>query len=461
MTAPLVTVAVPTVSRPAMLRETLESVLAQTWPNLEVLLSDNGADPGTVEVFEALRDPRVRYRRNESTVPAPVHFNQCLAEARGEHFVILSDDDLVSPNFVEVLSSLMARHPDAVVALPRSETMGEDGRTLASLKAPEWEVRPGVELVLDWLWRRGPVPVSTFISALWRTSALRAAGGFPAFADGSNSENGALIAVACRGSAVFGEDALFRYRVYPASCGLSVPLERLALSAAQLRRHVVEDGPTRDALATLEPSQRRAVLRGVRRLLARQYLQRLETNYLPRIGYGGVLAALPAYGAEVEYLRALPRFLRKLAARALRRDAGGSQPMSLFKKRRREPGVDPKAFDQLRAEVGRLHAHRARSLPPGPLRAAEFKVFSQWGEDGIIQYLLGKVPVVNELFVEFGVESYSESNTRFLLCNDNWRGIIIDGGTAHQELAARMGLDLAARLTAPSRPSSRRRTSTG
>jgi hypothetical protein len=115
--------------------------------------------------------------------------------------------------------------------------------------------------------------------------------------------------------------------------------------------------------------------------------------------------------------------------------------MSLFKKKRRTaPAVDPRAFDRLRAEVGRLHAARVRALPPGPLRAAEFQVFSQWGEDGIIQYLLGKVPIANDLFVEFGVESYAEANTRFLLVNDNWRGVIIDGGSAHQEFTARAGL---------------------
>lgn len=60
------------------------------------------------------------------------------------------------------------------------------------------------------------------------------------------------------------------------------------------------------------------------------------------------------------------------------------------------------------------------------LSDSEFKVFSQWGEDGIIQYLLSKVPVVNDVFVEFGVQDYTESNTRFLLVNNNWKGLIID-----------------------------------
>lgn len=63
---------------------------------------------------------------------------------------------------------------------------------------------------------------------------------------------------------------------------------------------------------------------------------------------------------------------------------------------------------------------------PPHLYDMEFKVFSQWGEDGIIQFILSKVPIENEIFIEFGVEDYRESNTRFLLMNNNWSGLIID-----------------------------------
>lgn len=57
----------------------------------------------------------------------------------------------------------------------------------------------------------------------------------------------------------------------------------------------------------------------------------------------------------------------------------------------------------------------------------EYKVYSQWGDDGIIQYLINKLGIKNKTFVEFGVEDYSEANTRFLLEFDNWSGLIIDG----------------------------------
>jgi hypothetical protein len=61
------------------------------------------------------------------------------------------------------------------------------------------------------------------------------------------------------------------------------------------------------------------------------------------------------------------------------------------------------------------------------LHEAEFKVFSQFGDDGIIQYLIHRLTPLSDSFVEFGVENYRESNTRFLLLNNNWRGLVLDG----------------------------------
>jgi hypothetical protein len=56
----------------------------------------------------------------------------------------------------------------------------------------------------------------------------------------------------------------------------------------------------------------------------------------------------------------------------------------------------------------------------------ELKVFSQWGEDGIIQFLVDRINPECKLFVEIGVEDYKECNTRYLLIRDNWKGFAID-----------------------------------
>ena len=61
------------------------------------------------------------------------------------------------------------------------------------------------------------------------------------------------------------------------------------------------------------------------------------------------------------------------------------------------------------------------------LRDVEFKVFSQWGDDGIIQWLINNLEIPDKTFIEFGVEDYRESNTRFLMMNDNWSGFVMDG----------------------------------
>jgi hypothetical protein len=98
-------------------------------------------------------------------------------------------------------------------------------------------------------------------------------------------------------------------------------------------------------------------------------------------------------------------------------------------------------LDAVRAQVGGLESRLLRNSEPASLRDAEFRVFSQFGEDGIIQHLIQRVPIENEVFVEFGVEDYSESNTRFLLVHDNWRGLVMDGGDAHEAFLKRTGLD--------------------
>ncbi len=81
--------------------------------------------------------------------------------------------------------------------------------------------------------------------------------------------------------------------------------------------------------------------------------------------------------------------------------------------------------------LGRIEARQCAASNSPNLQDHEFKVFSQWGEDGILQFLLRRVPISRKIFIEFGVENYTESNTRFLLTNDNWSGLVIDGSQEH------------------------------
>jgi hypothetical protein len=81
------------------------------------------------------------------------------------------------------------------------------------------------------------------------------------------------------------------------------------------------------------------------------------------------------------------------------------------------------------------------------LSEVEFSAFSQWGEDGIIDWLLDRLTGAAPTFVELGVEDYRESNTRFLLQHRNWRGVVVDSSSDHiaairsQEIYWRHDLD--------------------
>jgi hypothetical protein len=91
-------------------------------------------------------------------------------------------------------------------------------------------------------------------------------------------------------------------------------------------------------------------------------------------------------------------------------------------------GVDER-LDELKINQGLILSLMQREQRSKNLRDYEFKVFSQWGEDGIIQHLTRALEIKNKTFIEFGVESFFEANCRFLMMKDNWSGFVIDGSS--------------------------------
>lgn len=81
----------------------------------------------------------------------------------------------------------------------------------------------------------------------------------------------------------------------------------------------------------------------------------------------------------------------------------------------------------------RIYVNTVRDKKLRSLEEAEFQVFSQFGEDGIIQWLIHNVDIDRKTFIEFGVEDYTEANTRFLLMNNNWSGLVMDGSEANMK----------------------------
>lgn len=84
-------------------------------------------------------------------------------------------------------------------------------------------------------------------------------------------------------------------------------------------------------------------------------------------------------------------------------------------------------LQKVQQSLGRLENRQLEMQNENDFNDYEYQVYSQWGEDGLIQHIISRVAIEHPIFVEFGVGKYTESNTRFLLINNNWSGLIIDG----------------------------------
>lgn len=177
--AVLVSVGVPVYNEARFLEQTLDSLLAQDYPNLEFIISDNASTDGTLEICSraAARDPRVRVLQSEDNMGSAANFQRCLDEAKGELFLWAGGHDLLSRNMVSRCVAALMAHPGATIATPASGWIDA-----ASLPFD------GYAGVLD---TRGMDPLARVFTLLWanmhpmygliRTSALRMTGTIPNF----------------------------------------------------------------------------------------------------------------------------------------------------------------------------------------------------------------------------------------------------------------------------------------
>lgn len=111
---PLVTIAIPTYNRAqTYLPVALASALDQTYPNIEIIVSDNCSSDRTRAFIASKRDARIRYYRHSVAIPPNDNFNFCLEQALGEFFLLLLDDEVLDPDFVSMCMDAAAREPRA------------------------------------------------------------------------------------------------------------------------------------------------------------------------------------------------------------------------------------------------------------------------------------------------------------------------------------------------------------
>ncbi len=173
--APLVTIAIPTYNRAASyLPLALQSALDQTYPDIEVLVSDNASSDGTAALVSGVRDPRLRYLRHAVNIGANGNFNFCLEQAAGDYFLLLHDDDRIDPDFVA--ACLSAARFSRGFGLMRTGIRVIDGQSRIVRESAN---RAGGLALADYFlaWFDGRT-AWYLANTLFHTGRLRAVGGF-------------------------------------------------------------------------------------------------------------------------------------------------------------------------------------------------------------------------------------------------------------------------------------------
>lgn len=130
--SPRVSVGMPVYNGEKHLRVAVDSILGQTFRDLELIISDNASTDGTEAICReyAARDLRVRYHRHPKNIGGSENYNTVFRRANGQYFKWAASNDHCDPGFIEACVSVLDERPDTVLVYPRTRfVLTDSGET--------------------------------------------------------------------------------------------------------------------------------------------------------------------------------------------------------------------------------------------------------------------------------------------------------------------------------------------
>jgi glycosyltransferase involved in cell wall biosynthesis len=155
---PRVSIGVPVYNCERFIRQSVESLLSQTYGDFELVITDNASKDGTEEICRALAsiDKRVRYVRNERNLGGPGNFRRVFSLCSGELHKWSTADDYWDPTFIEKCVAVLDRHPDVVACYSKTKFVDASGNFIENYE--------------DHLHLQEPSPGARFIRVLEETT---------------------------------------------------------------------------------------------------------------------------------------------------------------------------------------------------------------------------------------------------------------------------------------------------
>ncbi len=208
---PLVSVCIPAYNNAAYIKETIDSILKQTWKNLELVICDDKSKDNTIEVIESIKDDRIRLCKNEKNLGMSGNWNKCLHECKGEFIKLICADDMLREDAIEKEVRALIEHPKAVLAESDTQLFDLNGKPKGFYKRYKTSGLTDGKMIA----RKGFFVKNYFgspVANTFRRSALEEVGGFDTWYT-YILDYDFWVELACRGNVYIIHEPLNYFRV--------------------------------------------------------------------------------------------------------------------------------------------------------------------------------------------------------------------------------------------------------
>jgi len=399
---PTVSIGMPVYNGEKYIATALDSLLEQTFEDFEIIISDNASTDDTSKICQeyAAGDERIHYIRQTENIGMLNNFLAVLNEARAEYFKWYACDDAISNDYIEINYAFLKDNPEYVAS---TSPNGFEGKPLSEQTLVDFSLDGNVFerflLFFDNCWySHGIFYALIRRDTLKRCEILRS--GFFLFAQDWSID----LYLASKGKINRTSEGIMTFGVNGISRGVNaytifrISNVELIFPFYYFSKYVIK------LISKFSLRQKGEIYWALIKLNVRANRNRM--------GRWRKQITKKIFGFPE---RIIVDILKRLENRSFKRLC--KRLFEIEKSQLKATLMQAQLIAEAHHQKNKIHS----------LAEIEFSCFSQWGEDGIIDWLIEMLPEIPNTFIEFGVQDYRESNTRFLLHLRNWKGLVMDG----------------------------------